>query len=499
MRTIAARILSAALIPALAAPAAALDFVETIVNVRPSKYSLDTVTGEEIKVGGFSGMTPAFSVGANRYFHVVTDRGPNVDVFEYIRIDDEGNPVYLDSAGEETTDVSEAKAASKGYVVPDFGPAIILVHVPPRGNARIVQVTPLAKPNGDPVSGLPNVATDPSAVPPVTEEGPLVDAAGTPLEIDPDGIDAEGIALAPDGLFWICGEYPSVCAVLPDGRVALRLVPQGRGPGRDIPTLDLLPGILAKRVPNRGLEGIAVLSPGTILTSMQRPLANPDKKTSEASRNIRLLLIDVEMLLAGVPGAIRQLIYLTEGKAAKGIYIGDIFPLSPGVVLASERATNKIFEVPLAGATDVSGLEDGGGRLLVPVEYDYPKDVVDPEGNVVVEMVHVKRTTIEQLLEKGPDGTTDELALAGIVPVRKRLVLDLADLVAIDPNNGKLEGLCMVGDEIFVCPDNDFDLLHAIRLGAEEGAPPNVPQLEFFDPPNASRIFRIRGAGLATR
>jgi hypothetical protein len=330
----------------------------------------------------------------------------------------------------------------------------------------------------------------------LTEEGPLIDATGAPLEVDPDGIDAEAIAVAPGGMFWICDEYPSVCAVLPNGMVALRLVPQGRGPGKDILTLDLLPKVLTKRVANRGLEGIAVLSPGVVLTSLQRPLANPDKKTSEASRNIRLFTIDVAQLLAGAPGAIRQSIYLTDGKAAKGRYISDLFPLSSDVVLASERQTNMIFKVSLAGATDVSGLEDADGKLLVPVEYDYQKETVDAEGNVVIETVHVKRTTIEQLMEKGPDGATNELALAGIVPVTKTLAADIGDIVALDANNGKFEGLCVVGTEVFICPDNDFDLLYATRLKADEGSPPNVPELQFFDPPNYARIFRIRGADL---
>jgi hypothetical protein len=491
-------VLPAILVAAFCAPAAGLEFTQTDVNLQPSKYDIDVVTGQMLKIGGFSGMVPAYALGANRYFHIITDRGPNMDVFEYVRIDEGGKPVYLDADGNETTDISLSPAVAKGFAAPQYGPALLLVQVPPMGLARIVSATSLTKPNGDLVSGLPNRAKDPSTTPPVTEEGPLIDTTGNPLEVDPDGIDAEGITVAPDGMFWICDEYPSVCAVSPEGIVVLRFVPQGNGPGRDILTLDRLPQILTKRVPNRGLEGIAALSSNAILTSLQRPLANPDKKTSEASRNIRLLRIDVDGLIAGAPGAIRQLIYLTEGKAAKGIYISDLFALAPDVVLASERQTNKIFTVCLAGATDVSGLEGADGKLLVPVEYDYLKETVDAEGNVVVETVHIKRTTIEQLQEEGPDGTTNELALAGIVPVTKTMAADLADIVAIDGNNGKFEGLAVFGNEVFICPDNDFDLLYAIRLKADEGAPLNMPELQYFDPPNSPRIFRIQGADLTT-
>ena len=302
------RVWSLCLLAVFSGPAVALDFEQTRVNLQPAKLSIEAVTGEEFKIGGFSGMAPAFHVGANRYFHIITDRGPNVDVFEYVRIDESGNPVFLDANGAETTDVSLATSVAKGFAAPDFGPSILLVQVPPSGFARIIRVTPLTKPNGERVSGLPNMAKDPLATPPVTEEGPLIDVAGNPLELDPDGLDPEGIAVSPCGMFWICEEYPSVCAVAPNGRVLLRLVPEGRGPGKDLLTFDKLPKVLTKRVPNRGLEGITLLSRGIILTSLQRPLANPDKKTSETSSNIRLLRIDVAKLLQGAPGAIQQLL-----------------------------------------------------------------------------------------------------------------------------------------------------------------------------------------------
>lgn len=478
---------------ALGLPTFGQVFEEIPVDVAPARLSIEAVNGQQFKVGGFSGMTPAFSLGTSRFFHVISDRGPNLDIFDYVRLDEAGNPIYLDAKGNETTDIGLASAVAKGFAAPHFGPAILLVQVPRSGPARILRVTPLKKPNGDYISGLPNSYVDPAANPPVSEEGPIVDALGNPLEPDPDGIDSEGIVAGPLGLFWISDEYPSVCAVAADGRVILRLVPQGRGPGKDVLTLDRLPRVITRRVPNRGLEGITLLAPGILLTSLQRPLANPDKKTSEASSNIRLLRIEVAKLLAGGPGAIQQLIYVTDGKANRSTYISDLFSLSPSTVLASERRTNKVFRVALAGATDVSGLEDENGILRTPVEYDYQTQVVGTDGNVTVKTVHVKRTTLEQLLPLGPDGVTNELALAGITPVSKTTVVDLASIVALDANNGKFEGLCLSGGDMFLCPDNDFDLLGGIRLKAEEGAPANVPELQFFDPPNYSRIFRIRG------
>ncbi|HET9233999.1 MAG TPA: esterase-like activity of phytase family protein, partial [Candidatus Eisenbacteria bacterium] len=418
--------------------------------------------GEEFKLGGFSGMVPAFTHGQNRYFHLLSDRGPNLDIFEYVRIDENGNRVYLDAQGNETTDIAQSPVAAKGFAAPHFGPAILLVKVPRNGQAKIQKVTPLRKPNGEIVSGLPNFYVDPLADPPVTEEGPVLDVAGSPLDLDPDGLDTEGLALSPGGIFWVSEEYSSICAVHPNGTVMLRLVPKGYGPGEDIPTIDPLPAVFRKRIPNRGLEGITFLSSRVILSSFQRPLANPDRAASEASSNIRLVRIDLVKLFAGDSGAIRQFIYRTDGAANRSTYISDLFALSSSDFLASERRTNKVFRVSLEGATDVTSLEDESGLLLEPVEYDYETSTGT---------VHVKRTTIEQLLLVGPDGVTNELSLAGITPVSKRTVLDLAGIVAQDANNGKFEGLCVLRGEIFIVPDNDFDLVNGVRLKAEPGAP----------------------------
>jgi len=462
-------------------------FDEILVHTGPAKFTIEAANGEEFKLGGFSGMAPAFTHGQNRYFHILTDRGPNLDIFEYVRIDENGNRVYLDAQGNETTDITMSPVAAKGFAAPHFGPAILLVKVPRTGRAKILGVTPLRKPNGEIVSGLPNFYVDPLADPPVTEEGPVLDVAGAPLDLDPDGLDTEGLAVGPHGIFWVSEEYSSICAVLPNGTVVLRLVPKGYGPGEDIPTIDPLPAVFRKRIPNRGLEGITLLSPRVILSSFQRPLANPNRATSEASSNIRLVRIDIPKLLAGDAGAIRQFIYRTDGAPNRSTYISDLFALSSTEFLASERRTNKVFRVSLEGATDITSLEDESGLLLTPVEYDY---------ETTTGTVHVTRTTIEQLLLVGPDGITNELALAGITPVSKRAVLDLSGIVAQDANNGKFEGLCVVGDEIFIVPDNDFDLVNGLRLKAETGAPLNPAEIQFFEPPNYSRIFRIRDVDL---
>ena len=57
----------------------------------------------------------------------------------------------------------------------------------------------------------------------------------------------------------------------PNGKVQLRLIPAGTLTGvEEVPTYDVLPGILAKRRNNRGLEGIAAASDGTLYAIIEQ-------------------------------------------------------------------------------------------------------------------------------------------------------------------------------------------------------------------------------------
>lgn len=156
-----------------------------------------------------------------------------------------------------------------------------------------------------------------------------------------------------------------------------------------------------------GIRGhVSAALRGVLLTSLQRPLANSGKKTSEASSNIRLLWLDIAKVLAARPGAIQQLIHVIDCKANRGTWISYLFSLSLDTVLTSERRTNKVFKV----------------------------------------------------------------ALAGITPVSRTSVVDRASIVALDANNGKLERLSLSGGDMVLCPDNDFDLPGGIRQKVGEGA-----------------------------
>src|SRR6185503_6554186 len=278
-----------------------------------------------------------------------------------------------------------------------------------------------------------------------------------PLPRDPDGQDLEGLTPGPGGTFWICDEYlPSVSLVHPDGTVTLRLVPEGATCGGEvIPTVELLPKVLRKRRQNRGFEGITLTEGGKLYATLQRPLNNPTQAVGNASRNIRLVEIDVEKALGGQSGAVRQLLYLTETPASANILLSDLYAIDDDVILVSERRTDKVFSVRISTASDITGLEDADGNLLTPVG---------------------SKTTIEQLTEA-------ELTSIGVSTLKKAVVY--SGLVAIDPALDKVEGMALVGNTLFVTADNDFDLTGL----ADYTTTPWTPL--FQSPSNPPRIFKI--------
>jgi hypothetical protein len=396
-------------------------------KLKPSQYTLytDPYNRNQIKLGGFSGLYPV--PGKSDSFYVITDRGPAPD--------------FVDADGK----------AYKAFAIPEFGPHLVTLHLHPNGSAKIDAVMPLRRPDGGNITGLPTSlpATD---VP--------FDFNLNQLPYDEDSLDAEGITIDPWGNFWVCDEYkPSVAMVSPNGIVQLRLVPAGTKTGNEIvPTLDVLPGILAKRRNNRGLEGLAAAENGILYAIMQRPLNNPNRAAADANGNARLLAINLNTLLQnGTETLVRQYLYQlppTNGS----VTLSDLFSTGPDTLLVPERGTDKLFEINVAGATDLTPLENDAGKLIS-----------DPT------------KTLEQL---NPDG----LAALGVVAVSKTVVID--SLTAIDPLLEKVEGVCLVGRTLLLTYDNDFNVGETASIPANPN--PNGPlvQLELVGA-NYPRLWAI--------
>jgi hypothetical protein len=380
-------------------------------NVDVSGHTLytDPVHPErQLKLGGFSGLFPVPGDRTGTMFYTVTDRGPTQDFI-----------------------VETPTQTNTHKVLPcfDMAPMIVKVQLLPQGTAQVLEVIPLKREPAPgtvlPISGLPNgVELSPEV---------MKDPSYNKLPNDPDALDPEGITMDNNGFFWICEEYrPSIAMVAPDGTVLLRLVPKGCVSGTEtIPTYDILPKVLTKRVNNRGMEGIAFAPNGCLYAVLQRPLANPTKKVSEASRNLRIVEVNLKSFLEDGPQPkVRQFIYRPElpdfpTNNAK-VYVSDIFALNPAIMLVPERKTDKLFAINISPATDITPFETDDGKLIA-----------DPTN------------TIEQL-------DAADLAKLRIRTVKKAEVVP--SLIALHPELAKCEGVAVVDKTIVLTYDNDFNL-----------------------------------------
>src|SRR5688572_209864 len=397
------------------------------VDLDPPKFTLytDPYNGNQIKVGGFSGIYPV--PGKPDHFYVITDRGPAPD--------------FVNAAG----------ATLKCFAIPEFGPHLLQVELKYNERAKIKHMKPLTRPDGEPISGLPTSlpATD------IPFDFNLVR-----LPFDEDCLDAEGVTIDPWGNFWVCDEYkPSVAMLNPSGTVLMRLVPVGTRTGMEqVPTYEVLPAVLAKRRNNRGLEGIAASSDGILYAIMQRPANNPNRAAADANGNVRIVAINLNVLLNSSPEPlVRQYLYRIPA-VPNNVTLSDLFSPAPGKLLVPERATDKLFEVDLTEATDITPLETAAGKLIG-----------DPT------------KTLEQLDAAG-------LATHGIIPVTKTVVID--SLTAIDPLLEKVEGVCVVGNNIVLTYDNDFNVAEVASSPANSNPGGPLVQLELVGA-NFPKIYVI--------
>ncbi|MGW1343236.1 esterase-like activity of phytase family protein [Kribbella sp. NPDC002412] len=208
-----------------------------------------------VDLGGIG--SDLFPAGRPGEFWTVTDRGPN-------------GQIKVDGANRRT------------FPVPGFDPAIVKVKVS-GSKLQVLTAIPITTRRGAPVTGLSNQAS--------RDEIPYTYDAATRLNLNPNGLDTEGIVRAHDGTFWLVDEYsPSLVHVSARGKVLARYVPKGLSlTGADYPVIEALPSIFLTRKGNRGFEGLAQLPGGDLVLALQSPLLNPTKAVGEASRTTRLL------------------------------------------------------------------------------------------------------------------------------------------------------------------------------------------------------------------
>lgn len=303
--------------------------------------------------------------------------------------------------------------SDKIFPIPDYAPRIGRFRRRGDSYVRVATIVLRAE-NGTPLTGRP-----PAGIGNTGEIPKALD--GSTLPFDPNGIDSEGLRVMWDGSFWVSDEYgPFLVHFDRWGRTIERNSPTG-GPHP-------LPRVLLRRQPNKGMEGLASVSGGRVLVGMmQNPLNNPDTKASKSSSLLRIVAVDV------VTGATKQYAYLLD-DAKFGV--SEIEAVSPTRFIVVERdgkflgdpaspsTQKKLYLVDIAGATDISDPANGDAGLLVGGR------------------------TLEQL-------SSAQLAAAGIVPVKKTL---LVDLLAYGYTHDKAEGIALLdhGRTIAVSNDDDF-------------------------------------------
>ncbi len=302
-----------------------------IVGITAKVNPLDptkTVPGQEIKLGGYSGLRyEGLAANGNLKFIANTDRGPNLGA---------------------------------NYPLPAFQPEIDRFELnKATGKITLTERIGLTRPDGKPLTGIANLqggAQNGLSGLAYTDD-PALDLFGNKVKNDPLGGDFEGLEVAKDGTFWLVDEYrPSIYHFDAKGKMIDRFIPQGT------PTADasfgtaVLPEIYAQRRVNRGFEGLAI--EGTKLYAfMQSAIDAPDTADDAASKagsNLRILEFDtVKKAVTG------EYIYrLDDVKVADKI--GDAVSLGNGkfaVVerdsLATDKSFKNIYEIDISKATNV--------------------------------------------------------------------------------------------------------------------------------------------------
>ncbi|OLZ62584.1 3-phytase [Streptomyces sp. IMTB 2501] len=370
---------------------------------------LAVIGGVPVTAGGYgSSLYPV--PGSKDEFYGLTDRGPNVD----------------------------APNGDKVLPLPGFDPAIGKFRL--HGTKAVLERTvPLRAADGTPYNGLVNSQAG-------TGEN-LVDLNGRALPHSPYGYDSEGLVALPDGTFWVSDEYgPYITHFGRDGRAVERLSPFDGS----------LPAELARRVPNKGMEGLTVTPDGhTLVGMMQSALQQPDLPSGVKTKSITTLRIVTHDLRTH---ATHEYAYLLDDPRTNGGAVSEITALSSTRFLVDERdgntepgACKRLFAIDLSGATDI------GPSATVPgAAYDAAKGGL---------LVGSSRQTIEAYVGAGNTAAaTAALKSAGVTPVTKTLHLDLGGLLTgLDPAGGffghdKIEGVATTdgGRTVVVSNDSDF-------------------------------------------
>ena len=341
----------------------------------------------------------------------LTDRGPNVDG----RTDNE-----------------------KVLPVTDYSPQIVKYTLAD-GIAQEQQTIILKDTDGQPLNGLVVDVGD-------TGGETMVDIHGNPMPTSERGLDSEGLVALQDGTFWVADEYgPFVIHFDANGNEIERLSPYDGS----------LPGELAMRDPNSGMEGLTITPDGSTLVGiMQSALATPGiDGRPRAVPLTRIVTIDL-----ATRDAKMYLLPLAYPQNTK-VLVSEITALSATEFLIDERDTalapegnKKIYVADISQATDV-----GPASTVPGSSYNAAAGGLLVDGQPIEAYVGV--TTDAEAVQK--------LQSADIEVVSKTLKLDLGGLLTeLNPKgelfgHDKVEGVVTPdgGQTLIISNDSDYGLV----------------------------------------
>lgn len=371
----------------------------------------------EIRNGGFGSDMTAHPSNRNQ-FYALTDRGPNA------------------------TYKKGQYGKGKIFPTPDYTPRIGLFEVNAYGNVNLIKTILLKKPDGAPISGLPNssdlggTGETPydSMGQPITQQTNLpYDAKNNPIRLDDYGLDGEGLVALKDGSFWVSDEYgPHIVHFDKNGVEIGRI----NAFAHDDRTHINLPAEFANRRPNRGMEGLAITpDESTLVGIMQSTMYNPDKKVKNLNV-ARIVTVDLKS------GSVGQYLYKQEKPQNSN---SGIAALSATEFVVIERdgaflrdkpdAMKRIYRIDLSAATNLESLKGD--------------DALSQDEKLGL-MINGK--TVEQTVLENGWAALDQQQ---IKPAAKSLVVDLVK--EINYPHDKLEGMWLISpNQLGVLNDDDF-------------------------------------------
>jgi hypothetical protein len=339
--------------------------------------------------------------------------------------------------------------SADGFAVepkPSYDPGIARF-VLNEGEAELVEEIPLKDHTGHPFSGLVNSNN------PTGEK--VENLKGVELAHDPDGYDPEGLVAMPDGSFWVSDEYgPYITHFNSEGIELQRLTPF-KEPSNPVAS-QVLPEELKNRVPNRGMEGLAITPDGhTLVGMMQSSLQQVDLEGSNAKKDTPTRIVTYNLYTRQT----HEYLFLLDEPATTGVANSEITALSNNTFLIDERDSGfpsatgykKLWEVNLEGATDI-----GPQAKVIGATYNAEA------GGLLIAGKTIEKTVLGQ---KTPEAKAT-LEADHIKPVSATLYLDVDKLLTeLNPTDAfydhdKVEGVAALegGKRLIISNDNDFGI-----------------------------------------